>query len=100
MSRFPGFGEYGVSSVRRSGNSDGSPIGEGHLTGNAVDVAVPDSQEGFNYVVRAIKSGQFQKIGTNPRWIPELQKVAAQYGVELFSDYKQVHGHFEVVPNG
>jgi hypothetical protein len=48
--------------------------------------------------VSAIKSGQFQKIGTNPRWIPVLQPLANKFGVELFSDYKQVHAHLEVAP--
>lgn len=61
-------------------------------------MGVPDTQEGFNYVVAAIRSGQFAKVGTNPRWIPELQPLAQQYGVELFSDYAQVHAHLEVAP--
>ena len=63
-----------------------------------MDVGVPDSEEGFNYVVRAIRSGKFQKIGTNPRWIPVLQSLAQQFGVMLFSDYDQVHAHLEVAP--
>lgn len=96
VSRFPQFGQFGVSSVKRSGNSDGSPIGRGHLTGNAVDVGVPDNETGFNYIVAAIRSGQFAEIGTNPKWIPALKPLAAQYGVDLQSDYKQVHAHLQV----
>lgn len=93
---FVGFSEFPVDSVKRESNSDGSPVGEGHLTGNAVDVGVPDNKEGFEYIVRAIQSGQFSEIGTNPRWIPVLEEYAKQFGVRLFSDYKQVHAHLQV----
>lgn len=96
VARFADFGRFPVTSVKRASNSDGSPIGEGHLTGNAVDVGVPDNKEGFDYVVSAIRSGQFSEIGTNPRWIPALQPLAQQHGVNLFSDYKQVHAHLQV----
>jgi hypothetical protein len=72
--------------------------GAGHREGRAVDVGVPDTEEGFNYVVNAIRSGQFQKIGTNPRWIPVLQNIAQQYGVMLFPDYREIHAHLEVSP--
>lgn len=88
---FPRFSEFPVTSVHRA-NADGA----GHREGRAVDVAVPDSQEGYNYVSAAAASGQFGAIGTNPDWIPSLR---AQYpGVYFFSDYKQVHAHLEVAP--
>jgi hypothetical protein len=96
VSRFPEFGQFGVDSVKRTKNSDGSPIGRGHVTGNAVDVGVPDNEAGFNYIIAAIRSGQFAEIGTNPKWIPQLQPLASYFGVKLFSDYKQVHAHLQV----
>lgn len=90
-SHFPQFSEFPVTSVHRA-NADGA----GHRDGRAVDVAVPNSQEGYNYVAAAAASGQFGAIGTNPDWIPSLR---AQYpGVYFFSDYKQVHAHLEVAP--
>lgn len=95
-SNFPEFGKYPITSVRR----ETPGTGPGHREGRAVDVAVPDSEDGFNYVVSAIRSGQFNAIGTNPRWIPELQPLAQKYGVELFSDYKQVHAHLQVGGSG
>ncbi len=93
-SAFQGFDEFPITSVHRTSNSDGSAIGAGHLEGRAVDVAVPDSKEGFEYVVRAAQSGQFQSIGTNPKWIPELERYFPN--VHFFSDYKQTHAHLEV----
>lgn len=66
----------------------------GHREGRAVDVGVPDDEEGFRYVVDAARSGQFQSIGTNPKWIPALQSIAPN--VHFFPDYKQVHAHLEV----
>lgn len=96
-SRFPQFLQFGPpTSVKRSSNSDKSPIGEGHLTGNAADMPVPNNEAGFNYIVAAIKSGQFGEIGTNPKWIPALTPLAQYYGVDLQSDYKQVHAHLQV----
>ena len=96
VSRFPQFGQFPTDSVKRSSNSDKSPIGQGHLTGNAVNVGVPDNEAGFNYIIAAIRSGQFAEIGTNPKWIPALTPLAQHYGVDLQSDYKQVHAHLQV----
>lgn len=90
VSNFPQFGEYPVDSVRRE--TEGT--GEGHRTGNAVDVGVPNTPQGFAYVAEAAASGVFAKIGTNPAWIPTLQEEFP--GVDFFSDYKEVHAHLEV----
>ncbi len=89
-SNFPQFSQYPVTSVRR----DTPGTGLGHRQGRAVDVAVPDDEQGFNYVVKAAQSGQFLKIGTNPRWIPTLQRAFPN--VYFFPDYAQVHAHLEV----
>lgn len=84
-----------MDSVRR----DSPGTGEAHREGRAVDLAVPYNQAGFQFVVSAIKSGQFNAIGTNPRWVQTLAPLADQYGVNVFSDPGDgPHAHLQVGP--
>ena len=80
-----------------------------HYQGRAIDVgafggtAVGVNQPTVAAIVRAIVSGQFQKIGTLKALVdnPMLQRLASMYHTELFEDDERTgasgpHVHFQV----
>lgn len=90
-----------VTSVMHGGHVAGSA----HYQGRAIDVgAFGGTDVGVNEptvlaIVSAIRSGQFQSIGTIPELAqnPMLQGLAQQAGVDLFTDVGSgPHVHFQV----
>lgn len=57
-----------------------------HFQGRAVDVSLPHSEAGYAFVIDAIDSGYFSRIGTIPSLVKQLGPYAAQHGVEMFDD--------------
>lgn len=64
----PNFDAYPIDSVKRA-DADGA----GHRSGNAIDLAVPYDQNGWNYLNHLAQTGVFQHFGTKRSWVPILQ---------------------------
>lgn len=79
----------------------GPHTGLGHAQGRAVDVSLPHTQSGWQFVVNAIKSGKFSAIGSTSMVVNDaaMQALAQKYGVDLFLDEGTgSHVHLEVAP--
>ncbi len=72
-----------------------------HFAGRAADVSLPHTKAGWDFVVNAIRSRRFSKIGSTSDVVnnPQMQALAQQNGVELFLDEGTgSHVHLEVGP--
>jgi hypothetical protein len=72
-----------------------------HFQGRAVDISLPHTAAGWNFVVNAIKSGRFSRVGSTADVYndPQMQALAKQYGVDLFLDEGTgSHVHLETPP--
>lgn len=68
-----------------------------HFAGRAVDISLPRSQAGYEFVVDAIDSGYFSRIGTVPALVKMLGPYAREHGVQMFEDEGTGdHVHLEV----
>ena len=68
-----------------------------HFDGRAVDVSLPHTKAAYDFVVNAIGSGRFARIGTTQSLVDRLGEYAAQHGVEMFVDEGTgSHAHLEV----
>lgn len=68
-----------------------------HFAGRAVDISLPRNEAGYEFVIDAIDSGHFSRIGTIPELVKRLGPYAAEHGVEMFSDPGTGdHVHLEV----
>lgn len=73
--------------------------GSAHFAGNAADIGLPHNMVGWNFVISAIRSGLFSRIGSTADVYKNegMQRLAAEYGVDLFHDEGTgFHAHLEV----
>ena len=70
-----------------------------HFAGRAIDVGLPKTKQGYDYIVQAIDSGKFSRIGTTKVVVDRLAAYAKQKGVDMFVDEGTgPHVHLEVAP--
>lgn len=72
-----------------------------HFAGRAMDVSLPHTAAGWDFVAEQIKSGKWARIGSTADVVnnPGMQMLARRYGVVLFDDEGTgSHVHLEVAP--
>lgn len=68
-----------------------------HFQGRAVDVSLPHTAAAYDFIVEAIQSGHFSRIGTTKEVVDRLGPWAQTMGVEMFEDEGTgSHVHLEV----
>ena len=79
--------------------------GNEHAEGRALDLGgdVGLNQHTWDFIIKAVQSGRFHRIGTLKALVDKLGPWAAQNGVEMFEDDEATgatgpHLHLEVGP--
>jgi hypothetical protein len=93
-----GTGGFPVTSI-----ISGPHKGDAHKEGRAIDIGISRDKAGYDYIVKAIESGEFSAIGTDKSVVDLLQPIAKEYGVDLFEDDEAtgatgLHVHLQTGP--